>query len=320
MFMMLWQNRAAKKPGNKARVMYECMNVWRTRSYDVSDFRIGKMLLLPLPHQRERVGEREQNDWGGNMKKSKGFTLVEMAVTLLIIGLLMGGLMMGLTAQVDQRRYNDSQKALEDIKDALIGYAIQHGHLPCPDRTAGGGATANDGAEDFVVATGVCATQAGNIPWATLGVSDLDAWGHRFHYAVTKAYSDRAPATVFTQSSVGILRVCQTTIAPAGTCPNPDVASALPAVVLSFGPNGKGAITSTGALIPSATGPNATPPATNSDEYVNFNANAITSVIFVSRPKSAVGGALGEFDDQVAWLSSPTLIAKMAAAGKAPLP
>lgn len=274
------------------------------------------MLLLPLPLMRERG----QNDRGAKMNKNRGFALVELAIVMLIIGLLIGGLMMGLTAQIEQRRYNDTQKGLEDIKDALIGYAIQHGHLPCPDRTAGGGATANDGTEDFVVATGACVTQAGNIPWATLGVSDLDAWGHRFHYAVTKAYSDRAPATVFKQSSAGILRVCQTTTAPAGTCPNPDIASALPAVVLSFGPNGKGAITSTGALIPSATGPNATAPATNADEFINFNANATTSVIFVSHPKSAVGGTLGEFDDQVVWLSSAVLVTKMTNAGVPPAP
>lgn len=255
------------------------------------------------------------------MKNNRGFTLVEMAVTLLIIGLLMGGIMMGLTAQIEQRRYNDTQKGLEDIKDALIGYAIQNGHLPCPDRTLPlGGATSNDGQEDFVAATGACVTQAGNIPWATLGVSDLDAWGHRFHYAVTKAYSDRAPATVFKQSSAGILRICQTTTAPAGTCPNPDIASALPAVVLSFGPNGKGAITSTGAQIPQAAGPNAPAPATNADEFINFNANAITSVVFVSHPKSVIGGTLGEFDDQVTWLSSAVLVTKMTNAGVPPAP
>jgi prepilin-type N-terminal cleavage/methylation domain-containing protein len=251
------------------------------------------------------------------MKKNKGFTLVELAVTLLIIGLLMGGLMMGLTAQIHQRRYNDSQKGLEDIKDALIGYAIQHGHLPCPDKTGGGGAgTANDGQEDFAAGTGICATQVGNIPWATLGVSDLDAWGNRFHYAVTNTFSNRAPAAIFHQSTVGTLSVCQTTTAPAGACVNP-IATQLPAVVLSFGPNGKGAITSTGALIPAATGPAATPPATNADEYRNSLANA---TVFISRPKSAIGGALGEFDDQVAWLSSAVLVTKMTSAGAPPPP
>jgi prepilin-type N-terminal cleavage/methylation domain-containing protein len=251
------------------------------------------------------------------MKKNNGFSILEMAIVMAIIGLLLGGVMMGMTAQVDQRRFNDTQKSLEEIKDALIGYAIQNGHLPCPDKTGGGGGgTANDGQEDFVAGTGVCINQVGNIPWVTLGISDADAWGHRLHYAVTKAYSDRTPATVFKQSTLGTLSVCQTTTAPGGACVNP-VATQLPAVILSFGPNGKGAITGTGALIPAATGPAATPPATNADEYQNSLANA---AVFVSRPKSVIGGVLGEFDDQVAWLSSPTLVSRMSAAGKAPLP
>ncbi|MGZ5819387.1 MAG: type II secretion system protein, partial [Burkholderiaceae bacterium] len=138
------------------------------------------------------------------MKKNNGFTLVELAVVMLIIGLLIGGLMMGLTAQIDQRRYNDTQTGLEQIKDALIGYAITNKHLPCPDKTVAGGAgTANDGQEDVVVATGVCVTQEGNIPWVTLGVPDSDSWGHRYHYRVTPAYSNSAPAALFKLSSIG---------------------------------------------------------------------------------------------------------------------
>ncbi|HLD09715.1 MAG TPA: prepilin-type N-terminal cleavage/methylation domain-containing protein, partial [Methylophilaceae bacterium] len=55
---------------------------------------------------------------------SNGFTLVEMAVVLVIVGLLLAGLLMPLSAQLDQRNTTDTQKALAEIQQALIGYAI----------------------------------------------------------------------------------------------------------------------------------------------------------------------------------------------------
>ncbi len=249
------------------------------------------------------------------MKKNNGFTLIEMAVVLLIISLVLGGVMMGLTAQIDAKRVSDTQKGLADIKDALIGYAIANKHLPCPDKTGGGGAgTANDGQEDFVVGTGVCVNPEGNIPWVTLGIADVDGWSHRLHYRVDPVYSNRAPAALFRISSpAAVMSVCQT--APGGVCTTP-LAVGVPAVILSFGPNGKGAMTTSGALVPAAAGPAATPPATNSDEYQNSNLDNI----FVSRSRSAAGGALGEFDDLVDWLPTAVLVSRMTAAGVPPAP
>jgi prepilin-type N-terminal cleavage/methylation domain-containing protein len=37
-------------------------------------------------------------------KQPSGFTLVEIAIVLLILGLLLGGMLMPLTAQMEQRR------------------------------------------------------------------------------------------------------------------------------------------------------------------------------------------------------------------------
>src|SRR5674476_71590 len=61
-----------------------------------------------------------------------GFTLIEMAMVLMIVGLLLGGMLVPLSAQMDQRNVSDTQKALSDIKEALIGYAIANGRFPCP--------------------------------------------------------------------------------------------------------------------------------------------------------------------------------------------
>ena len=69
---------------------------------------------------------------------SRGFTLVELAIVLIILALLSGGLMMTLSSQVDQRSYRETQQQLQDIRDALLGYAASHPaldgkpYLPCP--------------------------------------------------------------------------------------------------------------------------------------------------------------------------------------------
>lgn len=236
-------------------------------------------------------------------KPQSGFTLIEMAIVLVIVGLLLGGLLMPLSTQLNQQRIATTQRSLEEVREALIGYAANQTppHLPCPDKTGGGGAgTANDGLEDFAVATGQCAAQEGNIPWATLGVSDVDAWGNRIHYQVEAAFSNRAPAATFTLiTPPPTLRVCQT-----AACTT-IIADTLPAVFLSYGKNGFGAINAAGGTNPAPTG---------ADELENTNLNAD----FVSRTPTPADAARGEFDDIVNWLSTGLLDSRMVTAGRLP--
>ena len=71
-----------------------------------------------------------------------GFTLVEMAIVLLIVALAIGGGLSVFSAQVEVQKVKETQSALEDAKEALIGYAASHlaadsrPYLPCPDKTA----------------------------------------------------------------------------------------------------------------------------------------------------------------------------------------
>ena len=106
----------------------------------------------------------------------KGFTLIEMAVVLVILALLLGGLLLPLSAQLDQKNYTDAKRQLESSMEAVMGYSLSNKHLPCPDKTAGANNgpndNPNDGIEDFDVVTGDCITQEGNLPWATLSVKE----------------------------------------------------------------------------------------------------------------------------------------------------
>lgn len=244
----------------------------------------------------------------------KGFTLVEMAIVLFIVALLLGGLVPTISSQVEQRQTIETRKQLDEIKDAMTGYAVINGHLPCPDvitPVAGQAALIpNDGNEDRCTNTtggcaaasnGGCPASEGNVPWSTLGTTPTDSWGNQFRYSVTNAFSAAAPLATFSLTSTANLKIYQT-CTPACTT---TLVSATPVVILSHGKNGLGAI--------SIAGTSNTPP-TSTDELENTNSNQN----FVSHVPSPAGGASGEFDDIVTWIPQGILLNRMVAAGKLP--
>lgn len=210
--------------------------------------------------------------------RQQGFTLTEMAVVLVIVALLIGGMILPISAQQDMRNVAAAEKLLADVSEAFYGFAASHAatdgkpYLPCPD-------TDGDGIENR---TGTaCTSQDGALPWADLGLGRQDAWGNTPRYAVAAAFSDSA--TGFTLLSSGNLRVCEQT-----ACTTV-LASTVPAILLSQGKNG--AATSTDA-----------------DELENTDADTD----FVQRTHTAT------FDDVVIWLPSGILTNRMISAGKLP--
>lgn len=228
----------------------------------------------------------------------RGFSLIEMAVVLFIVVLLLGSLLVPFATQVEQRRIAETQKTLEEAKEALIGFAVVNGRLPCPDST-------NDGIEDPL--GGPCDAVAGILPWVTLGVANADAWGNRFRYGVTVAF---ATAGGITLATPGTLRVCNANCAGGAT-----VANQIPAIILSHGKNGHGAINSNRVAGDTTTIPcPGTPPACSADEAENISPDTN----FVSRTITPTNTPAGEFDDLVTWLSPNILFNRMVAAQKLP--
>jgi prepilin-type N-terminal cleavage/methylation domain-containing protein len=234
--------------------------------------------------------------------RDAGFTLVELAISMFIIALLLGSILVPLTTQVEQRQVSETQKTLDEVREALLGFAVANGYLPCPDVTAGTGA--NDGFEDVTAATGVCQVLSGtiatgNLPWATLGLGNQDSWGNRFRYTVLANFAQRTPATPFSITTAATtLRVCSSQACTSITT------SAAVAVIVSHGNNGLGAI--------NAATNTAHPAPTSVDEIENTDTDLDT----VSRVRSTVAGS--EFDDVVVWLPKFTLINRMVAAEKLP--
>lgn len=210
-----------------------------------------------------------------------GFSLVEMAVVLAILALLIGGMLMPLSAQQELRHAGETRRLLSEIGEALYGFAASHGtsggrpYLPCPD-------TDSDGMENRTVIPGPCVSPEGGLPWATLGLGRQDAWGNPPRYRVAAAFSDSV--TGFALTTTGDLRVC----ADSGCAVV--LGSGLPAVVASLGRNGAGSPAS-------------------ADEQENLDGDAD----FVERPDGAAG-----FDDLVTWLPPTLLIHRMIATGRLP--
>lgn len=243
-----------------------------------------------------------------------GFSLIEMAIVLFIVALLLGGLLPTVSSQLEQQRRNETRKQLDEIQQALIGYAIINNRLPCPSSGT------NDGVESFEPGGNASNGQCSNffngfVPAAALGFTTgvdnqgrkgyaVDSWGNRIRYAITAA-NTRAFATTsgisFSFASLAPdLLVCSTaTGITASSCSGNALTSnpGVPVVIFSTGTNG-----AYGGI--------------SADEAANLDGtNANNNRTFVSHPTTP---SPNEFDDLVIWISPNILINRMVTAGRLP--
>lgn len=242
-----------------------------------------------------------------------GFTLTELAVVFAIVALLIGGAMMTLSAQVEQRNLDETRRRLNAAADALMAFAIVNRRLPCPAVASTTG--------DESPAGGACTTYYGGfLPARTIGLQDtdpqgyaLDAWNNRIRYAVSNALTGcTGTATLphFTSQANlkanGVscrpndLDICQsatgTTPASCNTAARAVSVETVALLVFSTGKNGSVA-TSYGA-----------------DESANVDGNAV----FVSRTPSGADAANGSYDDLMLWVPAGVLYSRLIAAGALP--
>ena len=241
--------------------------------------------------------------------RAHGFTLVELAVVMIIVGLMLSSLLIPLSVQIDQKRYSETKDMLGVGIEALYGYAMSHTatdgkpYLPCPD-------TNNDGVEENRTA-GACPSQEGRFPWSTLGLSRDDGWGNLVRYRVHPSFSNSS--TGFTFTSTGTLRICKDS-----ACATV-ISSGIPAVLVSHGKNGYGtynAETNTVIQVPATLSANELENMDGRDNPRPGNNSAdasdTTDVDFVSTTPS------DSYDDVVVWMSPNVLFSRMLAAGKLP--
>lgn len=111
------------------------------------------------------------------MNRNKGFTLVEVAIVLVIVGFLLSTVLGGLSAQQEVAKIKEDRALLKQVKEGLLAFVAVNGYLPCPD-------TDNDGLENRD-GNQYCSAGSGNLPHLTLsGTGNKDAYSQPLFYAV----------------------------------------------------------------------------------------------------------------------------------------
>ncbi len=211
-----------------------------------------------------------------------GFTLTELAIVLVIVSLLIGGMMVPLSTLRDIQNSKETERRLSEIKEALLGFAAINVRLPCPTTTTDPAST-QYGLEDAT-----CVEVEGYLPWKSLGIRETDAWGSvrssatdpfvgYWRYRVDKNFVTSISLATATGSALAVQDA------------NGNALTAPVAIVYSTGPdlvaNGKNEDTQSGPQ---------------------------TDPIYQSSNRSPT------FDDQLIWIGRPLLFNRLISAGQLP--
>ena len=242
--------------------------------------------LTYLPSRSRRAGNEIL--WSKN--RQCGFSLLEMSIVLLIMGLLLGSLLQPFGATMVEKKRRQTETQLYLIREAVVGYASANHRLPCPLTVSGSD-------------VGNCAVQHGYVPAAALGIDGrfdasgllVDSWGNPVRYSVSNSDADSNGSPDFTTAgemqSVGIqllqpnFEICDN----AASC-KPLRANQVPVVISSGG--------------------------TSATESPDEKENLDSDDRFVSRAIDSAG--TDQFDDIVVWLSENILYSRLIKAGVLP--
>ena len=144
----------------------------------------------------------------------KGFTLVETAIVLVVIGLVIMTVLPALEVARLSNQRQLTQTNLRSLMLATASYVQANGCLPCPTPVAlVNKYQATLGLVGTTKACGTCANPDGIAPYASLGIAPSvahDGWGHWITMHVDSALT--APAN--TQNNDKIKNFCAQTGAP----------------------------------------------------------------------------------------------------------
>lgn len=122
--------------------------------------------------------------------RARGFSLVEMALVLLIVGLLAAVFLPATNTFLENNRRKETRAKLEALEQAMVRFVMVNRRLPCPADGVQGAANPTSGVEqrnDAVTPATCTAMATGVVPWRSLGVpadAAMDAWGNLITYRV----------------------------------------------------------------------------------------------------------------------------------------
>jgi len=120
--------------------------------------------------------------------EQKGFTLIEIAIVLLIVSILLGYTVALLPKRQELKQFRAAEHEMDEIIATLVGFAQVNGRLPCPAIPDSVGVEDGDG----VVG---CNNFGGFVPVSTIGFEGrlngdtllLDPWGNPYRYYVSNS-------------------------------------------------------------------------------------------------------------------------------------
>jgi type II secretory pathway pseudopilin PulG len=208
-----------------------------------------------------------------------------MSIVLVIVGVLLGGLIVPFSTQLEASKRKGIEIELSDINEAILGYVAATGRLPCPATATSNGLSAP------ATATTACTTANGFVPGRTLGLNGavdsslrlIDPWLNPIRYSVSTAdggiYTSALRLGISPDLTVCLESACANTLSDNGI-----------AIIFSLGEDG----TATASA----------------DELENID----NDTRFVRRPFSLAAGS--EYDDHLIWLSPHTLAFHLVKSGQ----
>lgn len=212
----------------------------------------------------------------GKIRQSRGFSLVELTILLMVLGVIMTGFLARYRPDMKSKNFQTTQSRSEILRTAMERFLTSNGRFPCPadptlppDDPAGGkeqcivaggirGLTGYQDADDLSdpIESTPQPVLFGMIPYTALGVSfkdALDGWGGTLAYAVSVPQTTTA---TYRENRGGIrLKIYD----PGSNAEMDYMKNGIPAnldiVIFSYGDNRAGAYSIEGQLIePCASG------------------------------------------------------------------
>lgn len=233
-------------------------------------------------------------------KSDRGFTLIEIAVSMMVIGLLIAPAIAAYNLYIEQQKIEHTKTALDRSSSFLSGFLDAYGRYPCPapmDKDVG---DPEYGYEDCTATSpGIITAQSarmpplanpnvliGSIPFRTLNLDQddaMDGYHSRLTYAVTEGLTD-SDSYFVNEGGIGV----RSNAGGGDSAISPENSAHF--VIISHGKNGFGAITETG--VPSG---NCASGSALEQENCDYLIDGTPEATFLSTHKQA------DFDDVVTY-------------------
>lgn len=221
--------------------------------------------------------------------RSAGFTLVEIAIGMLIIGLLIAPAISAYNLYQKKQKIDQTEFSLDRASTSLDGYLSAFGRYPCPAAIDVPPGDVRYGFEARDAATGACEfapavsgvsltvnpdptrpnpnVLIGKLPFKTLNLQEneiFDGYGARLTYAVSEVQTDELSYSP-NEGAIGIEKIDDSTGNPISLISVPNSAHY---VIVSHGPESQGGYSANGVLI-------GTCGATLANDQENCNGDAV---------------------------------------------